>query len=58
MTTTPLKVYQNARKEYDAVVAALEKGLNGEDEGEDVAIVKYELLHKILDIEEAPRWVS
>jgi len=53
-----LKVYQDARKEYDDIVAALEKGLNGEDEGEDVAILKYELLHKILGIESAPRWSS
>lgn len=53
-----LKVYQGAQKEYDDIVAVLEKGLAGEDEGEDVAILKYELLHKILGIESAPRWSS
>lgn len=58
MNATPIKVYRNAMKEYNEVVAALEKGLNGEDDGEDVAIVKYELLHKILNIEGAPRWRS
>ena len=58
MTANPSKVYRNALKEYNSVVAALEKGLNGLDDDEDVAIVKYELLHKILEVDGALRWLS